>query len=942
MNTGIEQLDRLLGGGFDPGSVILLRGGPGSGKTTLALQLLDRHLAQGNANSSGDSELGAGVFLSLEVEPDRALLHVNRSFGFFGNLSDLWPAETWPPDANTLLPGSTRLIAWGKDTLERQLVSREATASPQAGSADGRLLLPKLLGPTIAAAIAEVPDVISSRRCLIVIDSLNALVGWYLAYYRQEVMPIVPDTLPIIRQILDGLGEMVRSTLKESIVVFTQEYHGEKNWEESLVAESFVCDTEVMLLHEPIAGQSFRSTESLSILGYGTERTLVGREKLPQVIETRSFCRVLKSRTQPSQSRRCAYDIVSGKGVIFFESYPGDGSILLFAENERQTRSWDEFFTRDVPHNYPALRFEHFDRSGLQRTFASQRGFRYRPSRMDLFLASFDTYWVSWYVELCQKWDLAAIWQQHLGLSDELLLPTSGSRAIQEAFTTLVCKVHQCLLVRLSRNEGLPPAPEFELLTREQWAVLGEGKDASLLRGALHASWEYLASPRGQGGLLHLTKTHDLRLFGELRSQIIAELEPQTQSEATDADRRRGLPVHRPLGPLARQDLVRSVPYDANISFLVCRTDLLRKLLRKQKPSKFIARIREIYDREKRAIGNGFPNFEMPSVRKLTDRLFDSLAPSTWEEVIALCQLKPGHHLLLETQNFDSFLCTLLEFLWGCGGNLSVRPDYEIDDYLETERRLYHAFWLLDLMFREAVIPRNSTLEVEQMADRFPGPRAQARKPLRDWLFARHWYSTFVEILTKEETCPRRERTQFVWRPSGIAMDISPIPITLSEYLRDPAEYWRNPDTKHASCWGEWHLGILAGSENEALGLDLINNLMSSQKICERAFSCAALPTVEEFYRLYGDNRCFNLPDRWDLHLPTITFQQMRDRLFRNGRFRSQAFDYRHCMRKLYAILQLVHTSPESSRMDLRQRVAGALGNESGIRSLQRKVVLTR
>ena len=77
---------------------------------------------------------------------------------------------------------------------------------------------------------------------------------------------------------------------------------------------------------------------------------------------------------------------------MFYETYPGDGSILLFAENERQKRTWDRFFTWDVPQNYPALRFEQFDRSGLQRTFASQRGFRYRPSRVDLYLASFDTY----------------------------------------------------------------------------------------------------------------------------------------------------------------------------------------------------------------------------------------------------------------------------------------------------------------------------------------------------------------------------------------------------------------------------------------------------------------------------------------------------------------------------------------------------------------------
>ncbi|HRR92736.1 MAG TPA: DNA repair protein RadA, partial [Bacteroidales bacterium] len=39
LNTGIRELDRILGGGMVPGSLILLGGEPGVGKSTLALQL---------------------------------------------------------------------------------------------------------------------------------------------------------------------------------------------------------------------------------------------------------------------------------------------------------------------------------------------------------------------------------------------------------------------------------------------------------------------------------------------------------------------------------------------------------------------------------------------------------------------------------------------------------------------------------------------------------------------------------------------------------------------------------------------------------------------------------------------------------------------------------------------------------------------------------------
>ena len=38
--TGIPEVDRVLGGGFLPGSMILLGGSPGVGKSTLALQII--------------------------------------------------------------------------------------------------------------------------------------------------------------------------------------------------------------------------------------------------------------------------------------------------------------------------------------------------------------------------------------------------------------------------------------------------------------------------------------------------------------------------------------------------------------------------------------------------------------------------------------------------------------------------------------------------------------------------------------------------------------------------------------------------------------------------------------------------------------------------------------------------------------------------------------
>ena len=47
INTGINELDRVLGGGLVKGSLVLLGGEPGIGKSTLILQLCDKMKGEG-------------------------------------------------------------------------------------------------------------------------------------------------------------------------------------------------------------------------------------------------------------------------------------------------------------------------------------------------------------------------------------------------------------------------------------------------------------------------------------------------------------------------------------------------------------------------------------------------------------------------------------------------------------------------------------------------------------------------------------------------------------------------------------------------------------------------------------------------------------------------------------------------------------------------------
>ncbi len=70
--TGIRGFDTLVGGGFIPGSTILLSGGVGSGKTVFGLQFL--------YNGASKFE-EAGVYVTVEARPDELRLEAQQ-FGW--------------------------------------------------------------------------------------------------------------------------------------------------------------------------------------------------------------------------------------------------------------------------------------------------------------------------------------------------------------------------------------------------------------------------------------------------------------------------------------------------------------------------------------------------------------------------------------------------------------------------------------------------------------------------------------------------------------------------------------------------------------------------------------------------------------------------------------------------------------------------------------------
>jgi len=105
--TGVEGLDELIGGGFPRGRVILVLGGPGTGKTILASQFLYKGISQYGEN---------GIFVSL----DEGKKHFYYEMAKFG-----WDFKKAEDEGKFLFVDATRLsrVAMLKERLTKEETS---------------------------------------------------------------------------------------------------------------------------------------------------------------------------------------------------------------------------------------------------------------------------------------------------------------------------------------------------------------------------------------------------------------------------------------------------------------------------------------------------------------------------------------------------------------------------------------------------------------------------------------------------------------------------------------------------------------------------------------------------------------------------------------------------------------------------------------------------
>jgi RecA/RadA recombinase len=1029
ISTGIRELDTLLGKGPPPlgqdpfpdddgdgirqGNVVLIRGEPGSGKTTLGLQVLSKYLSQQDNKA---------ILFSLEENASQLLKRMDASFNF----------HLQEKRENNLLycvnaQEVIEKLAIAIGSVQKE-IDQAMTDGLKSGTSFSTLALVfKVVCEKIADALvpeATWQNELKKGSLLILIDSIDAFMGALKQVVRiDEPRVLLKTACDYLRN--GGREPSAKTGDMANTLLLMSEYHYHSPTPTPAFTDSFYCDVEILLRPEPVCVPEDYEQHIQAPVGYSLN-TLIRAEA--KSIESRSFCRVLKSRATSNQSRRCAYDIVPNKGVQFFETYPGDGKLVLFAENEPQRTAWASFFRHDVPDSYPALRHEVFDRMSMQTVFEGQRRLTNIPLKTDMYLASFDSYWIGWYRSLKFKCDL------HNAL-EQLLDPAQQQR---KEYCHFVNSLSRAFLAALPDIRGASPNESqreddagrvCEEMTKaadldkfrqfltsyapRSLAVLSSTKTGSLDSKVEGLVRDLLQSPtafaRDYSCFLERLPFRKLRLFGEKRSRILPEL-----TEAMESFRGNKW-VKEACKEGAESEWL-SIPYDANIGIFVYRKDILHGSRNKLSREKVEARLTELVDREKQVMRDLYERLVDPhSVKKMeyadarkgsstqdslikelneklpycvlpdssgnagtydecvakmvkwaADRILGGEEPKTWEEVIVQCQML-DKKLLIETQTFDSYICTLLEMLWNSGGNLRVRHDYTVEDKHKLYVPLLRALHLVDSLFDSGIVDRNSTVSA---------PLRASRDLADDWLYARHWYSTLIEYLTSKNAAGEYQAKL----PAEAALEIMPMPVSLSLWAEqlyelkdnnkslqesllncpkpyqfiiecDPAssdgggvdqtrqcphldkkrpcakkagfEDLLRTGPKHHSCWGDWSLGLLSGSENCTLAVDLINNMMGSIKITSRAFAGACLPTVTEFYGMFGDIPCVYLPERTDIGLPSFTYDELRAEIYAHAKTRSDVYDFMHCAKILNGQIEFLRRTKDPEE---KKRNTGLVG----------------
>ena len=157
-STGFEEMDRVLGGGLVPGSLVLMAGEPGIGKSTLLLQVAQAHARDGGkaiyvSGEESDRQVrlraqrlglsGESVFFVAETDLDTVLQHLEATrptLGIVDSIQALYTSglPSGPGSVAQVRECTLKLMEWAKSRRTPLLIAGHVTK-------DGTLAGPRVL-----------------------------------------------------------------------------------------------------------------------------------------------------------------------------------------------------------------------------------------------------------------------------------------------------------------------------------------------------------------------------------------------------------------------------------------------------------------------------------------------------------------------------------------------------------------------------------------------------------------------------------------------------------------------------------------------------------------------------------------------------------------------------------------------------------------------------
>jgi circadian clock protein KaiC len=225
--TGVEGLDELISGGFPKGRIVLVLGGPGTGKTILASQFLYKGISQYNEN---------GIFVSL----DESKNHFYSEMLKFG-----WDFQKAEEEGKFLFIDATR--------LSRVAILKEKMMKEETSSLRGKQLQIDRLIEELQAKIQQ----IGAKR--VALDTLASL------FYR-FLEPIERRTASV--DLIESLSDLGATT----VVTTELSYLG---LERNLMDEEFLVHGVIMMQTLFSGGTTTRALQVEKMRGANVNPNLV-------------------------------------------------------------------------------------------------------------------------------------------------------------------------------------------------------------------------------------------------------------------------------------------------------------------------------------------------------------------------------------------------------------------------------------------------------------------------------------------------------------------------------------------------------------------------------------------------------------------------------------------------------------------------------------------